>query len=128
MFSNLDKIFSSLPESFKLLFEEDRSNNSNLLSTKVSEHLSAAKESLESNEFIDINAAESLAKVSHYLIEKLSGLSNEHRQLAVAAIYYFIESDDEEHDFDSILGFDDDISVMNKVLDYIGHSHKKIST
>ena len=96
MFSNLDKIFSSLPESFKLLFDQNRSDNSNLLSTKVSEHLSAAKESLESNEFIDINAAESLAKVSHYLIEKLSGLSNEHRQLAVAAIYYFIESDDED--------------------------------
>lgn len=102
-------------------------DDATLLSNKVDEHLSSAKEALSDNEFVDIKAGESLARVSHYLIEKLSGLSNEHRQLAVAAIYYFIESDDEEHDFDSILGFDDDIKVMNKTLYYIGHSHKKIS-
>lgn len=127
MSSDIAKILSSMPDSFKLIFEENRSDNSKLLSSKVSDHLTSAKDSLESNEFVDIKAAESLLKVSHYLIEKLNGLSNEHRQLAVAAIYYFIESDDEEHDFNSLLGFDDDISVMNKVLDYIGHPHKKIN-
>ena len=127
MFSNFAKIFLLMPDFFKLIYEENRSDNSVLLSNKVDEHLSFAKESLSANEFIDIKAAESLAKVSHYLINKLNGFSKEHMQLAVAAIYYFIESDDEEHDFDSILGFDDDIEVMNKILDYIGHSHKKIS-
>ena len=103
-------------------------DDATLLSNKVDEHLSSAKEALSDNEFVDIKAGESLARVSHYLIEKLSGLSNEHRQLAVAAIYYFIESDDEEHDFDSILGFDDDIEVMNRVLNYLGHGNMEIAT
>lgn len=127
MSSNLDRILSSMPDSYKLIFEQHRSDNSNLLSSKVSEHLTSAKNSLDSNEFIDIKAAESLARVSHYLIEKLIDMSNEDKQLAVAAIYYFIESEDDEHDFDSILGFDDDIQVMNKIVNHLGYANMEIS-
>ena len=47
--------------------------------------------------------------------------------ITLAAIYYFIESEDDEHDFDSILGFDDDIQVMNKIVNHLGYANMEIS-
>jgi uncharacterized membrane protein YkvA (DUF1232 family) len=42
------------------------------------------------------------------------------RPWLAAAVVYFVESDDDEHDLDSPVGFDDDAEVVNAVMAMIG--------
>ena len=115
-----------LPDLFYSYLNEIRDATDKQLREKVDSYLKDATSALKQNEFLDIESAKVLVKPSHFLIEILSTLSDEHYKYVVAAIYYFIESDDDEHDFDSIFGFEDDIKVMNYVLNKIGHKDKKI--
>ena len=115
-----------LPEYFTKLLSENRNSDPIHLNKLVDDYLIFAKESLQQNEFIDIESATLLTEVCHYLISELANLSDDDLKYVVAAIYYFVESNDEVHDLDSIFGFEDDIEVLNYVLDKIGHAHKKI--
>jgi hypothetical protein len=117
-----------MPEYFDIILSENRNDDKNHLSNLVNEYVEFAKQSLSQNEFIDIASAEKLAETSHFLISQFDNFTEEQKSLAVASIYYFVETDDEEHDFDSILGFDDDIEVMNRVLNYLGHGNMEIAT
>ena len=115
-----------MPKLYEQLLSENRNNDVNHLAKIVDEYFAFAKKSLNDNEFIDIDSAALLTEVSHYLISQFDNLSEDDKRYVVAAIYYFVESDDEEHDFNSMFGFEDDIEVMNYVLEKIGHTHKKI--
>jgi len=115
-----------MPDLFNKVLAENRNNDKTYLSKLVTDYLKFAKKSLSINEFIDIDSATLLTGVSHYLISQLDNLSQEEKSYAVAAIYYFVECDDREHDFNSMFGFEDDIEVMNYVLEKIGHTNKKI--
>jgi len=115
-----------MPEYFFQLLSENRNIDSHDIGRMVDEYLSHAKTSLKLNEFIDIKSASVLADVCHYLISQFDNFSVNEKKYVVAAIYYFVESDDAEHDFESLVGFEDDIKVMNYVLEKIGHTHKKI--
>jgi len=115
-----------MPKPFDKILSEDRNYNKNHLSKLVYDYVEFAKQALSHNEFIDIKSAEKLAEISHFLISKLDSFSEEHKALAVASIYYFVESDDDEHDFDSMFGFEDDIEVMNRVLEKLDLDEKKI--
>ena len=115
-----------MPKLFEQLLSENRIIDVNHLTKIVDEYFAFAKKSLNDNEFIDIDSAALLIEVSHYLISQFDNLSEDDKRYVVAAIYYFVESDDEEHDFNSMFGFEDDIEVMNYVLEKIGHAHKKI--
>ena len=115
-----------LPESFYRIADNVDREDLDKLEQSVKSYLTEAQNALYENEFIDIKSAEKLAATSQYLIEVMDSLSPEHQTLAKAAIKYFLESDDDEHDFESIFGFDDDITVMNHVLERIGHPEQKI--
>jgi len=115
-----------LPDTFYKIVEDPDCPEYDKLSESVKAYLKEAQKALYTNEFIDIKSAEKLATASEYLLGLMPTLSPEDRHYACAAIRYFIESDDEEHDFESIFGFDDDITVMNHVLDRIGHPQNKI--
>lgn len=115
-----------MPEYFEKILSENRNNDSNHLSKLVNEYVEFAKQSLSQNEFIDIDSAEKLAETSHFLISQFDNFTEEQKSLAVASIYYFVESDDEVHDFDSMFGFEDDIEVMNRILEKLELSEKKI--
>ena len=43
------------------------------------------------------------------------------------AILYFVETDDDEHDFDSFLGFEDDCQVLNVCLKLAGREDLMIN-
>ena len=45
---------------------------------------------------------------------------------AQAAVSYFVDHDDAEHDLESPHGFVDDIEVFNAVCDHVGKSDLKI--
>ena len=115
-----------LPDTFYKIAEDPDCPAYDKLSESVKAYLTEAQQALYTNEFIDIKSAEKLAKASEYLIGIMPTLSSEDQKYACAAIRYFIESDDEEHDFESIFGFDDDVKVMNHVMDRIGHPEQKI--
>jgi len=115
-----------MPDYFDKILSENRNDDKIHLSKLVDEYVELAKQSLSSNEFIDIKSAEKLAEISHYLISQFDSFNKEQKSLAVASIYYFVESDDNEHDFDSMFGFEDDIEVMNRILDKLELSEKKI--
>jgi|SaaInlStandDraft_3_1057020.scaffolds.fasta_scaffold123920_1 hypothetical protein len=115
-----------LPETFYKIADDVDREDIDKLAQSVKSYLIEAQKALYENEFIDIKSAEKLAATSQYLIEVMPSLSPEYQKLAKAAIKYFLESDDDEHDFESIFGFDDDVKVMNHVLDKIGHPEKKI--
>ena len=115
-----------MPDYFDKILSENRNNDNGHLSKLVNDYVNFAKQSLSTNEFIDISSAEKLAETSHFLISHFDNFTEEQKSLAVASIYYFVESDDEEHDFDSMFGFEDDIEVMNRILDKLELSEKKI--
>lgn len=68
-----------------------------------------------------INA--NLATAIHDKIEKITeevSSAPEKLNIFKAVILYFIIEDDDENDFDSPIGFEDDATVINTFLDYIG--------
>jgi len=115
-----------MPNYFDIILSENRNDNKIHLSNLVNDYVELAKHSLSKNEFIDIASAEKLAETSHFLISRFDKFTIEQKSLAVASIYYFVESDDDEHDFDSMFGFEDDVDVMNRILEILELSEKKI--
>jgi|TARA_B100001964_G_C14098231_1_gene538036 hypothetical protein len=115
-----------MPDYFDKILSENRNNDKNHLSKLVNDYVNFAKQSLSKNEFIDIESAEKLAETSHFLISQFDNFTEEQKTLAVASIYYFVETDDNEHDFDSMFGFEDDIEVMNRILEKLELTEKKI--
>jgi len=115
-----------MPDYFDKILSEKRNDDKTHLIKLVNNYVSLAKKSLSKNEFIDIESAEKLAETSHFLISRFDKFTIEQKSLAVASIYYFVESDDDEHDFDSMFGFEDDVDVMNRILEKLELSEKKI--
>ena len=64
-----------------------------------------------------------LAAAIHDKIEKVAdevSSTSENLTIFKAAILYFIIEDDDENDFDSPIGFEDDATVINTFLEHIG--------
>lgn len=62
-------------------------------------------------------------KIRGSLIKALHGwddFATEYHAWIAAAAIYFIQSDDDEHDIDSPVGFDDDVEVVNAVMKFVG--------
>jgi len=73
------------------------------------------------NEFVDLEGAQQLAAQSQLLLDRWESLSAGERQLAHAAIRYFVIAENVEDDFD-IGGLDDDKRIMTAVLEHLGLS------
>lgn len=89
------------------------------LEVGLAEWLAARDEALTSTEFIDLDAGALLMRASRLLLARWDRLPPDHRLLASAAILYFIETEDEDSDFD-IGGLDDDLAVMRWTFGRIG--------
>lgn len=90
---------------------------------QISGYLRSVERASGDNEFLDTRSARALGTALRKLIEVCPVEHFHHLQAAVA---YFIHSDDAEHDFDSVVGFDDDIAVFNAVCDHVGHRDLKV--
>jgi uncharacterized membrane protein YkvA (DUF1232 family) len=92
----------------------------------VAAHVERIRAALTTNEFLDMAAAERIADVLTELLGDYARQPELHCALIVGAARYFAEARDVEPDLTSLLGFDDDVQVLNFVLDSIGRADLKV--
>ncbi len=92
----------------------------------VSAHVERIRSALTTNEFLDVATAERIADVLTGLLDNYARRTELHRALIVGAARYFVQARDVEPDFTSLLGFDDDVQVLNFVLDSIGRADLRV--
>ncbi|MEZ4321744.1 MAG: hypothetical protein R3F61_29990 [Myxococcota bacterium] len=89
------------------------------LRAQVEGHVKAAREAAAAGGPVDLKLAERLGKACLALLADFDRPIAEQR-LIQAACHYFVDSDDEEGDFASMVGLEDDAHVMNYVLAQVG--------
>jgi len=78
----------------------------------------------EGGEKIDIDLVTDLAVRCERLLDEVDDSTpEEHQRLIQAAVRYFVDDEDSDRDLDSLLGFDDDISVIETVAIAVGLPH-----
>lgn len=103
---------SSLPEHF--------------LFSACEKHGRDAFEEFKKNPLVDIDAAQKLSEAFHDVRKDFGSLSESAQFGLKAAMYYFALDEDDDPDFDSAHGFDDDVKVANECLEFAGLGKLKI--
>lgn len=81
-------------------------------------HADYALEKFKENVLIDFEAAEKMAAAIKGLEKCWDSLDTKAQRYFKVAMYYFAISEDDEPDFSSFTGFDDDVAVLNACLKY----------
>ncbi len=98
-----------------------RPPSSDELVATVEAHLAHLLASVEQHRFVDPDLAQRVAASLITLARDVQGSQSEaHLRLVAAAVRYFAEVEDEDHDLHSAIGLDDDIRVMNEVAHVLG--------
>jgi len=97
-----------------------------LLKGEVANHMQAIWQALRQNEFLDVTLAERIATVLLRLLGEYGEHTVSNQSLIIGATRYFIKDHDAESDLSSLLGFDDDVRVLNYVLESIGKNDLRI--
>ena len=96
------------------------------LAQRVLAHLEVLRQASAVNKTLDKATAEAVARRLIGLLGEISGLPEEQRLLVVGAARYFIRSMDIQPDFNSLVGFKDDVTVLNFVLRQIGKEELRL--
>ncbi len=96
------------------------------LAERVRAHLEVLRQASVVNKALDRVTAEAIARRLVGLLGEIPSLPEEHRLLVVGAARYFIRSQDIQPDFTSLVGFKDDVTVLNFVLKQIGREDMRI--
>ena len=75
----------------------------------------------------DVETADRITGVLQDLLSSTSGFAPDERALIRGAVEYFLLTDDADGDIDDVLGFDDDVRVLNSVLDRVERSDLRIT-
>jgi hypothetical protein len=104
--------FNRLTELSELASTDSISN----LQAKVSDHLSRARVAFERNRLLNLALASAIGRVLDELAARWETLPAASRYWLAGAFLYFAKCDDEEPDFRSPIGFEDDAEVLNACL------------
>ena len=92
-----------------------------LLRMQVQDYRQVVHQAAREKEFVDVDLADHIADAC---LELLDGVTQDapqvERRLVQLAVRYFVEEEDADDDMASIFGFDDDATVLNAVLNYLG--------
>jgi uncharacterized membrane protein YkvA (DUF1232 family) len=100
---------------FKAVYKTDLIPASELVA-QVETYLVAVESSAEKREFVDVQTARLIAEHCRRQIELIvPALDGRLRRLIQAAVLYFVLEDDGEPDTDSVVGFDDDLEIVELV-------------
>ena len=83
-------------------------------------HLEKTKKAYSANRMINVRLAAAIVGVIESVTNDWGSISANHRFWLAGAIHYFANGDDDEPDFDSPLGFEDDAEVLNACLQLAG--------
>ncbi len=90
------------------------------LRSLVHMHMSRADTEVESRTLVDLKLVRYIAESCLALLDTWDEVAESERRAIQAACLYFADTDDEESDFDTIGGFDDDARVLNHVARKLG--------
>ena len=92
------------------------------LSARIHAHLAAATAHAVTSPLVDLHTATAIHAACAQLLADWPHLDPEQRLWTQAACLYFADPDEVqgEPDFDSIVGFDDDLDALNLCLERIG--------
>ncbi len=109
---------ASLDES---IAEAEKKTNSEL-HEDVKRHLKRTVAAHERNLMVNLRLATAITEAIAKTFEKWDQLQGHHKHTLKGAFAYFTKSDDEDSDFDSVSGFEDDAEVLNACLRFSGLS------
>jgi uncharacterized membrane protein YkvA (DUF1232 family) len=92
----------------------------------VDRHLLGLQKLAQRSEMMPLDLAEGIANGLHKLLDDVDKLPAEHQSAIVGAALYFISTEDELPDRESILGLDDDAEIFNYVAELVGHGELKV--
>ncbi len=92
-----------------------------LLRQDLQAHLEAVHAASKINAHLDPHLAARLVEVCGALLDEAERQgTDDARRLAQAAVRYFVEDEDGEHDLDSVVGMVDDAEVCNAIARALG--------
>ena len=89
-------------------------------------YLQSVRLAQRDNEFLDLASAERIAAVLEQLLDRYASFPTDHQALICGATRYFLHAQDADPDLHSILGFEDDLEVVNCVVSAIGRPELRI--
>lgn len=92
------------------------------LKPAMAAHIVEIHHTLRPDEFVDLSQALRMAAILGELLDGYASYTEPQRRLLVGAARYFVQSQDVEADTASVMGFDDDMEVLNYVLLAIGRA------
>lgn len=91
-----------------------------ILLIAAKQHLELAGKAHFENQLVNIRLASAIVKVLEELVENWSSMDLNQAWWLKGAMHYFATSNDDEPDFESPLGFEDDAEILNACLKFIG--------
>lgn len=91
-------------------------------------HLERVREANQRNPFINYRLAEALWEVMRTVVYDWNQIADIARPWLLGAMHYFAGDNDEEPDFTSPIGFEDDAEVLNACLRFAGREDLCLNT
>ena len=113
-----DNLSEKAYETFMLLIDKSKKYEAKYLFEACSQHTNYAMEKFKENPIIDFETAEKIDIAFKAVEKNWDSFSEQAKSYFKAAMYYFAISEDDEPDFESITGFDDDVEAINACIKY----------
>ena len=84
------------------------------------EHVEKAHQAHARNGIANVEVAEAICDVFKVVVDDWDDISSLAQPWCKGMMRYFTSSDDDEDDFNSLIGFDDDVEVLNACLTFAG--------
>lgn len=126
----MESIFSELPEDLRRAALEHYARPSMTkqgLTAALVRYQDVIAEAARQRSDLDVNLADCIARSCQTLLnEHWDQATVNEQRLIQTACDYFIDSDDEDGDLDSVFGFDDDAQLINVVVAHFERSDLSI--
>jgi uncharacterized membrane protein YkvA (DUF1232 family) len=90
------------------------------LKRRVEQHIELTRSEHQRNRVVNLRLALAIQGVINAIFESLPTIETQHAWWIRGAIYYFAACDDDEPDFRSPIGFEDDAEILNACLKFAG--------
>lgn len=102
-------------------YRDDAANLSvDNLRGEVAAHLGRAEAAYQRSRIVNLRLASAIANAIETVLNGWNSLESNERAWLAGAIFYFAKCDDDEPDFDSPIGFEDDAEILNACLRFAG--------